>query len=149
MCWWGSDSRGEVGHSGSRASKKGRLSIGSRSRTQGPGSLSPERWLEQHRTASLGTCIPGQSQPAVCLLIDVWNPGHYFLARSHVKQTCLVSHTLTSLLGADCRQREARSQQVNGAPDGGLPHPAGIGADSEDRVSNHCQLLCSPWQLPL
>lgn len=66
-----------------------------------------------------------------------------------MKQTCLITHTPASLLVADRRQREARSQQVNGAPDGGLPHPAGIRADSEDRVSYHCCLPCSPWQLPL
>lgn len=64
-------------------------------------------------------------------------------------QTCLVTHAPASLLGGAHRQREARSQQVNGAPNGGLPHQAGIRADSEDRVSYHCCLPRSPWQLPL
>lgn len=97
----------------------------------------------------MGALIQGQNQLSVCPLNDVWNPGYRFVARSYMKQTCLITHTLASPLGGDCRQREARSQQVNGAPSGGLPHPAGIRADSEDRVSYHCCLPCSPWQLPL
>ena len=36
LCWWGSDSRGEVGPSGSWASQKGQLRVGSR--RHGPGS---------------------------------------------------------------------------------------------------------------
>ena len=147
LCWWGSDSRGAACHLGSWASQKGQLNPGSR--RQGPGSWSPKWWLEWSQTVSLGTLVPGQHQLAVCLLIDVWNPGRYFLARSRRKQTCVVSHTLASLQGTDGRQREARSQQVKGAPDGGLPHPPGIRADSEDRVSYHCPLPCSPWQFPL
>lgn len=55
--------------------------------------------------------------------------------RSHRKQTFPVTLILGSLLGVDHGQREARSQQVNGAPDGYLPHPAGISTDSQDRVS--------------
>lgn len=113
---------------------------------QGPGSWSPKQWPEQNWTASLGTLMPGP-QPAHSLSSS--RPGHYFLAGSHRKQTCLVSHTLASLLGADVRQREARSQQVKGAPNGCLPHPAGIRTDSEDRVSCHCWFPCSSWQLPL
>lgn len=109
-------------------------------RAQGRGSQSPKRWLEQHWTTDLGIHVPDWSQLTACPHVDVWNTGHYLLARSHIKHNCLVSHTLASLLGADGRQGEARSQQVKCAPNRSLPHPAGIRADSEDRVSYHCQL---------
>lgn len=120
--------------------------------TSGPGTQG--LGVQRGRYSSTGeraesAFFPGKSQLTVCPLIDVWTPGHCFLARSHMKQTCLVTHFLGSLLGAACRQREARRQQVNSAPDGRLPHPAGIRTDSEDRVSYHCCLPCSPWQLPL